>query len=146
MSLPEFNEFGDLPEGVHTASLTELVGRFGTGSIESEAVTARLHRIYELAMSTGALDRLIVFGSSVSNKLAPNNVDVILMMWGDFHPNISSPEALVLFDHRRATSELGASVFWIRPGMLLGESLNEFISHWQVKRDGSKRGIVEVST
>jgi hypothetical protein len=28
--------------------------------------------------------------------------------------------------------------------MLFIETLNEFISHWQIKRDGSRRGIVEV--
>jgi hypothetical protein len=30
MALPEFNEFGDLPEGNHRATLAEVVARFGT--------------------------------------------------------------------------------------------------------------------
>lgn len=29
MPLPEFNEFADLPEGRHIASLDEIVTRFG---------------------------------------------------------------------------------------------------------------------
>ena len=33
---------------------------------------------------------------------------------------------------------------WVRPGRLIEASIEEFIAHWQVKRDGSKRGIVEV--
>ena len=144
MPLPEFNEFGDLPEGLHAASILELVARFGAGSYQREAVTGRLLRIYNLAIGTGTLDRLIVFGSYVSDEPAPNDVDVILVMRDDFRPDSCSPEVLVLFDHARAANEIGASIFWIRPAMLLGQSLDAFIAHWQVKRDGSKRGIVEI--
>jgi hypothetical protein len=142
MPLPDFNEFGDLPEGVYRTSLAEFVARFGTGSAQREAVTARLRRIHELAVGTGALDRLIVFGSYVSDTPVPNDVDVILVMRDDFRLDRCAPDALALFDHSRATTELGASIFWIRPGMLLGESLEQFIAHWQVKRDGRRRGIV----
>jgi hypothetical protein len=52
--------------------------------------------------------------------------------------------SLVLFDHARAHDELGASVFWVRPDMLLGEPLEQFLAFWQTKRDGRRRGAVEV--
>jgi hypothetical protein len=52
--------------------------------------------------------------------------------------------SLVLFDHIRADVELGASVFWVRPSMLLGEPLEQFLAHWERKRDGRRRGIVEI--
>src|SRR5687767_3182518 len=63
MPLPEFNEYGDLPEGNHLASLVEVVGRFGSGSAQRAAVTDRLRRIYQLAVASGHLDRLVIFGS-----------------------------------------------------------------------------------
>jgi hypothetical protein len=47
-------------------------------------------------------------------------------------------------DHRRAHDELQASIFWVRPDMLLGEPLEHFLTHWERKRDGRRRGIVEV--
>jgi hypothetical protein len=144
MALPEFNQFGDLPGGVHAASLTEVVARFGSKTAQRVALTARLKRIYELAVGTGALDRLVVFGSYVSDTPAPNDIDLVLVMRDDFHLDRCPSEALVLFDHNRVARELGASIFWIRPGMLLGEPLDQFIAHWQVKRDGRRRGIVEV--
>lgn len=53
-------------------------------------------------------------------------------------------EATGLFDHAVAQARYGASIFWIRPGLLIGESLDDFIAYWQIKRDGSRRGIVEV--
>jgi len=42
MALPEFNEFGDLPVGVHRATLEEVLERFGTGTQQRQLVTTRL--------------------------------------------------------------------------------------------------------
>jgi hypothetical protein len=144
MPLPGFNEFGDLPEGRHVASLDEILTRFGLGTPQRQDVTARLRRIYSLAVATGHLDRLVIFGSYVSDVAEPNDVDVILVMRSDFATENCPAESLVLFDHARADVELGASVFWIRPEMLLGEPLEQFLAHWEWKRDGSRRGVVEI--
>jgi hypothetical protein len=48
MPLPEFNVFGDLPEGNHPASLAEVAARFGSGTAQRQAVTDRL-RLNETA-------------------------------------------------------------------------------------------------
>jgi hypothetical protein len=142
--LPEFNEFGDLPEGKYPATLDEVIARFGSGSGQRQAVTNRLRRIDKLARDTGCLDRLLVFGSYVSDANEPNDVDVILVMRSDFRSEDCPAESLVLFDHARANDELGASVFWVRPDMLLGEPLEQFLAFWQTKRDGRRRGVVEI--
>jgi hypothetical protein len=144
MPLPAFNEFGDLPEGSHPATLDEVVARFGAGSSQRQAVTDRLRRIYRLAMAAGELDRLLIFGSYVSDVDEPNDVDVILVMRNEFRSEECPAESLVLFDHERADRELGASVFWVRPDMLLGEPLEQFLAFWQTKRDGRRRGVVEI--
>ncbi len=144
MPLPEFNEFGDLPKGNHRASLAEVVARFGAGMAQRQAVTDRLLRIYRLAVATRYLDRLLVFGSYVSDVSEPNDVDVILVMRNDFRAEDCPAESLVLFDHARANDELGASIFWVRPEMLLGEPLEQFLASWQTKRDGRRRGVVEI--
>ena len=49
----------------------------------------------------------------------------------------------ILFDHPSAQSFFGASVFWIRRLAALGGEAAA-VEHWQVKRDGNLRGIVEV--
>jgi len=84
MPLPEFNELGDLPEGNHVASLDEVAARFGSGSAQRQAVTDRLRRVYRLVLATGYLDRMLVFGSYVSDVSEPNDVDVILVMRNEF--------------------------------------------------------------
>jgi hypothetical protein len=144
MPLPEFNEFGDLPEGNYRASLEEVIGRFGAGTPQRQAVTSRLRRIHKLAVATGYLDRIVVFGSYVSDVSEPNDVDVILVMRNDFRSEDCPVESAVLFDHAHANDELGASIFWIRPDMLLGEPLEQFLAFWQTKRGGKCRGIVEI--
>lgn len=144
MPLPDFNEFGDLPEGNYPAPLDEVVARFGTGTKQRRAVTQRLERIVQLAVATGFLDRVVVFGSYVSTKSEPNDVDVILVMRNGFRSEDCPTDSRVLLDHARADEELGASVFWVRPDMLLGEPLDQFLAHWRKKRDGRTRGIVEI--
>lgn len=144
MALAEFNSAGDLPEGVHRMTLNELVARFGGETSERKNVTARLMEIQRLARSTGKLARLIVFGSYVTAKPAPRDIDIILIMRDDFDMQACDAPTRTLFEHGPAQQRFGASLFWIRPAMLLNESLDSFIAHWQIKRDGNRRGIVEV--
>lgn len=146
MALPGFNEFGDLPEGRYVATIDEVLAHFGAGTPQRAEVTDRLRRIHGLAVATGHLDRLVVFGSYVSDVSEPNDVDVILVMQNDFATERCPAESLVLFDHAQADDELEASIFWVRPDMLLGESLEQFLAHWERKRDGRRRGIVEIRT
>jgi hypothetical protein len=48
-----------------------------------------------------------------------------------------------VFDHLAAQNVFGGSVFWIRRMAAIG-SEQTAIEHWQIKRDKSFRGIVEV--
>ena len=47
------------------------------------------------------------------------------------------------FDHAAAQNYLGASIFWLRRAAALGGE-EATIAHWQIKRGGKKRGIIEV--
>ena len=71
-------------------------------------------------------------------------MDVVLVMDDAFRLEDCRIGARGLFDHALAQARYGASIFWVRPGMLIGASIEEFIAYWEVKRDGSRRGIVEV--
>lgn len=144
MALPEFNEFGDLPVGVHRATLEEVIERFGSGTPQRDLVTTRLLRIHRLALTTGKLLRFVIFGSYITAKPSPNDVDIILVMADDFDMSECDEHTLPLFQHMRAHEVFGASVFSVRPSTVLLESVDEFISYWQVKRDKGQRGIIEV--
>jgi hypothetical protein len=144
MLLPAFDEQGDLPVGVHQATLDEVLTRFGHGTPQRQLVTTQLMRIYELARATGKLLRFVIFGSYVTAKPAPNDIDIILVMRDDFEVAECDAQTQPLFDHLRAQQIFGASVFSVRPSTALLATVDEFISYWQIKRDQSKRGIIEV--
>ena len=135
---------GDLPPGVHRASLIEAMGRFGGGAGQRDICTRRLAHIYELARRTGFLQRFVIFGSYVTAKADPNDVDVILIMDDAFHLESCPMESRALIDHAVAQARYGASVFWMRPALLIGETVEQFIVYWQIKRGGGQRGIVDV--
>jgi hypothetical protein len=143
MALPAFNEEGDLPPGVHRATLPEVLERFGQGSVQRRAVADRLKRVYQLVASTGQLARFVVFGSFVTAQDDPNDVDIILLMEDMFDLASVTGEAALPFQHMEADAHFGASVFWTRRcGAIGGEQA--MIEYWQVRREGGRRGIVEI--
>lgn len=66
-----------------------------------------------------------------------------MLMDDSFDVSQVSADQRLVFDHTVAQNLLGASVFWIRRAAAMGGE-NSTIEYWQIKRDGSKRGIVEV--
>ena len=145
MSLPNLNDAGELPEGLHQATIDEGIAQFGRGTSQREIMSARLRRIHQLAKDTNHLQRLIIFGSYITSKPEPNDIDLVLIFDDDFDITTCAEDEKRLLNHQQATNEFGASVFWIRPSLLFLETLDEFILGWQVKRDGTRRGIVEVT-
>ncbi len=140
---PDFNDHGDLPPGIHRATIEEVLRHFGAGSLQRRVVAQRLERVYNLASSTGRLGRFVVFGSFVSAKPDPNDVDIFMLMDDAFDSAQVSGEAALIFDRAAAQNVAGASVFWIMRAAALGDE-QAALEHWQVKRDGTTRGVVEV--
>jgi predicted nucleotidyltransferase len=144
MSLPAANEYGDLPPGIHVAGWEEVRERFGLKPQARRRALAKLRLLYDLATRTGHLRRFLVFGSFVSGKTTPRDVDVALIMSADFRLEDAPRESQTLFSHADAEARYGASVFWIREGMLPVELVADFMETWQTTRDGGRRGLLEI--
>ena len=114
MSLPSLEITGDLPVGIHPATLQEIADRFGISNARRRVLMTRLERIYRIATSTQKVARFVVFGSFITDKAEPNDVDVFMIMEDDFDVSLLSWEAQRLFDHSAADVTYGASVFWLR--------------------------------
>ncbi len=104
----------------------------------------RLERIHRIALETGHLARFVVFGSFVTDKHEPNDVDVFMIMDDNFGMGSLVGEARLLFAHGTAQDHFGCSVFWVRRVAAIGGE-EAAIEDWQIKRDGTKRGIVEIT-
>lgn len=94
--LPPFDDVGNLPPGIHPCSITELVDRFGSGSEERETEISELLHFIEAAKAAG-VRRLLVNGSFVTGKLAPNDVDLVILPGSDYprqEPPLESDELI----------------------------------------------------
>jgi hypothetical protein len=76
--LPPFDQHGNLPAGIHLASMDSLVERFGSGSPEREVEIRELLEFIDWA-STHGVRRIIVNGSFVTRKRRPNDVDLVVL-------------------------------------------------------------------
>jgi hypothetical protein len=142
--LPPANENGDLPPGVHLATWAEVEERFGSANENRMHALAKLKFLHDLARRTGFLRNFYVFGSFVSAATKPHDVDIVLVMGSNFRVEDSPRESRTLFSHPDAQARYGATVFWLRKGVLPTEAMREFLEVWQAKRDGTLRGILEV--
>jgi len=84
--LPQFNEKGSLPPGIHRASLEEIVDRFGQGSELRKAQAESLQWLMPLCKDAGIV-RVLINGSFVTDVLEPNDVDCVLLQGPDYHRN-----------------------------------------------------------
>jgi hypothetical protein len=140
---PKLNNSGDLPRGIHKALLSDVIEHFGKGNFQRAILGQRLDRIYDIAVETGQTARFIIFGSFVTDKPNPQDLDIFLLMEDTFDMRQVAGEARIIFNHMAAQNYEGASIFWLRRMAAL-DGEDAAIEHWQIKRDGKKRGIVEV--
>lgn len=111
--LPEFNQDGNLPVGVHPAIETEVISRFATTSARRQWLGERLRDLLKTAKATGKLERVFLWGSFITSKEAPNDLDVLLVMATGFDLEQVSSDWRVPFDHAQARIRFNASEFMI---------------------------------
>jgi len=145
VSLPASLPTGYLPPGVHLATLEEIVTRFGTATPRRQTLASRLQTLLTLARATGRLRRAFVWGSFVTDKPFPGDLDVFLLMQAGFDEEFSAlpPDQRDLFEHGRARLVFEADVFWATEA-IGEEELVSWLSVYQLSRDLEERGIIEV--
>jgi hypothetical protein len=102
-----------------------------------------LRTILELAASGGRLRRAFVWGSFVTAKPSPRDLDILLIMSDDFEVEQMSASAQVVFDSTRAKLQFESDVFWARAS-IGQEVLDLWLDTYQTSRSFRKRGIVEL--
>ncbi len=92
--IPAFDDDGYLPPGTHPATLEEVAARFGQESEIRQMQMESLRWLVDLARRSG-VQRLVVNGSFVTDKVEPNDVDCDLLIGPDF-PQDPAAEAELL--------------------------------------------------
>jgi predicted nucleotidyltransferase len=141
--LPDFTSEGDLPVGVHVSGWKEFALRFGASTARRLWLIGRLQAVLSLAASTGKVRRIFVWGSFVTAKASPKDVDILLIMDEDFETQDVPSAAQEVFDSVRARLLYESDVFWARAS-IGNETLNLWLETYQISRSFRKRGIVEL--
>jgi len=141
--LPEFTEEGDLFPGVHVADWQQFQTRFCGSSLRRAWLSGRLQVLVALDATNGKLRRTFIWGSFVTAKPAPKDLDILLIMDDDFEVDGLSAPAQDVFDSVRAKLIFKADVFWARSSIGL-ELLDLWLDTYQTSRAFRKRGIVEL--
>ena len=130
--IPEFNEDGYLPAGVHAATVAEIAARFGQEPELRRVQMQSLGWLIDLARRVGA-QRLIVDGSFVADKWEPNDVDCVLLRGPSFPLDQS------------ADSELWAGLPFIHLGIFGRHEFDLYVEKiFATDRHGNVKGMVEV--
>ena len=82
MPIPALNDDGFLPPGVFNCTLPELRERFGEfqGSDHRSRLFVRLEELFQTMQRSGLFEALLVDGSFVTAKLAPNDIDIVALL------------------------------------------------------------------
>jgi hypothetical protein len=146
VSLPETLPSGFLPPGVHSATLREILTRFGSETPRREVLASRLQELLTLARTTGKLLRAFIWGSFVTDKVFPRDLDVFMLMQQGFDQEFAylPLRQQDVFKYERARLLFEADVFWATEAVGL-EELDSWLSVYQFSRDMVPRGIVEVT-
>ncbi|MGA2621044.1 MAG: hypothetical protein ABSF26_25755 [Thermoguttaceae bacterium] len=130
--IPDFDELGNLPPGVHRATLEEVAVRFGRQSEVRRVQIESLAWLVALARKSGAA-RLIVNGSFVTEKLEPNDVDCLVLTSAEFPRD------------RSAAAEMLTGLPFMGIQVVAEEAFKIFVDEvFSSDRDENPKGMVEV--
>lgn len=82
MAIPPLNADGIPPEGVHVCGLDEIKARFGSfqDADRRPQLFAKLEELIGELRRSSLIVALVVNGSFVTSKAAPNDVDVLIVL------------------------------------------------------------------
>jgi hypothetical protein len=96
-----------------------------------------------LAAENSQLRRVFVWGSLVTSKPAPRDLDILLIMGEGFEVDSISGAARAVFDSTRAKLLFESDIFRARAS-IGRELLDLWLDTYQTSRSFRKRGIVEL--
>lgn len=145
MSLPELNENGCLPSGIHDASLDELRERFGETS-RRRALLKNLDQYLNELRKWPVAQAVIVDGSFVTEVEEPNDIDLVLILRDDYDLSRSvSPFEYNLRSRRRVQKIFGLDLFVVRPNSVDYDRFVDFFSQIR-NQPGQTKGLVRVQS
>jgi hypothetical protein len=145
VSLPEFSPDGILPPGIHAATLAEIRSKYDNGSEARHQQLGLLSSVVEAARRYRTIKRVLVWGSFVTAKTEPNDLDYSAVVSVDHRTATVAPEHGRFFVGSAARRFYGVDVNYLiimdYPLDYYVEKL-DFLCH---TRTGQPCGLIEIS-
>ncbi len=130
--IPPFDDDGQLPPGIHPATLAEIALRFGGESELRGVEMDSIRWMVDLARKAGA-ERIVLNGSFVTDIIEPNDVDCVLL----FLPGRRRD--------RQAIRQLRAGLPFLDLKLVGPGDFEEYVSvTFGTDRHGVPKGMIEV--
>jgi hypothetical protein len=139
--IPAPNAIGELPPGMHLATLEEVEAVFAT--------TPRRRRLFEglwLALQNlhaAGVRRVFINGSFVTTKADPNDIDGCWEWTEEVHLDLLDPVLLDFTQARRAMRDKYGVDFFLATWVEAGSGLT-FLDFFQRNREDAPKGIVQL--
>jgi predicted nucleotidyltransferase len=93
MPIPELNETGLLPEGIHDCTLDEIGARFGRFQVTDRRIQLfeKLRALVEEEKQAGLAIEMIVDGSFVTGKPDPGDIDLVIVLPEGYNFGVELP-------------------------------------------------------
>jgi len=130
--IPPLDDNGNLPPGIHLASLEEIDARFGKETELRQVQMQSLRWLVDLAARAG-VQKVVVNGSFVTDVPEPNDVDCALLLGPEYPKD------------QKAVDELAEGLPFIQMYLVEAEGYNYFVEQfYATDRDNVPKGMLEV--
>ena len=148
MPIPSLTAGGELPPGVHSATLKEVEAVFGLNNDRRQLLMKGLKGALDL-LKAGKVSKVFIDGSFVSDKDEPNDVDGCWSRVGAVASKLDSrfwdfADVTDMRAKRQSLKQDFGIDFYMAESIESGSG-KHFPEFFQTNRDGQAKGIIEVS-
>jgi len=147
MPIPAFTPDGLLPEGVYDCTVEELRRQFGSfqASDRRPKLFSQLEAFLAAARSSGLVLHVVIDGSFVTAESQPNDIDLILIVQGDYDFSADLlPSQYNVLSRTRVRKRYGFDLVAVRDGT---QELDEAVAFFERVRGkpGLRKGILKLT-
>jgi predicted nucleotidyltransferase len=125
------------------ASLDDLRIRFGTSTPRRQFLFRQLEIVIDQLLITRSVKQIYLFGSFVSGKASPNDVDLLVVMNAGFSTTQLGGKVLELFQHDVCRIRYQADLFWVIE--VVGNArIEDLLEVFSRDREGRAQSVIEV--
>jgi hypothetical protein len=125
------------------ASLEEIRIRFGASTPRRQFLFRQLQMVVSQLLATGSVNQIYLFGSFVTGKVSPNDIDLFVVMKAGFSTAHLGGRTLDIFQHDVCRIRYHADIFWATEAVGT-DQIEDLLDVFSRDREGRHQPIFEV--